>query len=63
MDLLQCLLGLIPCGRWWPETVYELVELVLVLAFSLFELAALASLVLLPIAAIAWWRARRRRTG
>ena len=61
MDLLRCVLGLIPCGRLWPETTYELVVLVFVVAFSLLELAALASPFLLAAAAAVWWRARRRR--
>ena len=61
MDLLRCALGLIPCGRLWPETAYELVVLVFVVAFSLLELAVLASPLLLAVAAAVWWRARRRR--
>ena len=61
MDLLRCLLGLIPCGRLMPETPYELVLLLIVVAFSLFELAGLAGLVLLPVAAVVWgMRAWRR---
>ena len=61
MDLLRCALGLIPWGRLWPETAYELVVLVFVVAFSLLELAVLASPLLLAVAAGVWWRARRRR--
>ncbi len=61
MDLFRCALGLIPCGRLVPETPYELVMLLFVVAFSLFELAALAGLVLLPAAAVVWgMRAWRR---
>ena len=61
MDLLRCALGLIPCGRLMPETPYEAVVLLVVVAFSLFELAALAGLVLLPAAAVVWgMRAWRR---
>ena len=63
MDLLRCALGLIPCGRLVPETPYEFVLLVIVIAWSLFELAALAGLVLLPVAAVMWgMRAWRRAT-
>lgn len=63
MDLLRCTLGLIPCGRLVPETPYEFVLLVIVIAWSLFELAALAGLVLLPVAAVMWGkRAWRRAT-
>lgn len=63
MDLLRCALGLIPCGRLMPETPYEAVVLLVVVAFSLFELAALAGLVLMPAAAVflgmrAWRRAK-----
>ena len=63
MNLLRCALGLIPCGRLVPETPYEFVLLVVVIALSLFELAALAGLVLLPVAAVMWgMRAWRRAT-
>ena len=61
MDLLRCALGLVPCGRLAPETPYEAVVLLVVVAFSLFELAALAGLVLMPAAAVLWgMRAWRR---
>lgn len=65
MNLLRCALGIIPCGRLMPETPYEVVGLLFIVAFSLFELLALAALVLLPAAAIirgvqAW---RSARTG
>ncbi len=50
MNLLECILGLVPCGRLVPETPQELVVLLIVLGFSLLELTALASLVLLPAA-------------
>lgn len=61
MDLLRCALGLIPCGRLVPETPYELVLLLIMVAFSLFELAGLASLVLMPVAAVVWGRRVWRR--
>lgn len=52
MNLLRCALGIIPCGRLMPETPYEVVVLLFFVAFSLFELLALAALVLLPATVI-----------
>ena len=63
MDLLKCILGLVPCGRLVPETPYELVVLLIVLGFSLLELTALAGLVLLPAAVAVWAIRAWRRTA
>ncbi|MXY79201.1 MAG: hypothetical protein F4Y94_05845 [Chloroflexi bacterium] len=69
MDLLRCALGLVPCGRLLPETPYEAVVLLVVVAFSVFELAGLAGLALLPVASVTWgmraWRRAKeeRRCG
>ncbi len=39
MDLLGCVLGLIPCGRLWPQTVSELVMFATVVVLWLLVLA------------------------
>ena len=61
MDLLQCALGLIPCGRLWPQPASELVMFAAVVVLRLLVLATLAEAVLLQVAAMKRWRARRRR--
>ena len=59
MDLLRCVLGLIPCDRLLPRTAPELVMFATVVALRLLVLATLAEAVLLQVAAMARWRARR----
>ena len=63
MDLLGCVLGLIPCGRLWSQTVSELVMLATVVMLWLLVLATLVEAVWLQVAAVMWWRVRRRRAG
>ena len=59
MNLLECIVDLVPCGRLVPETPDELVVLLIVLGFSLLELTALAGLVLLPAAVAVWGSVER----
>ncbi len=40
MDLLCCVLGLIPCRRLWPQTAAEFVMLATVVVLWLLVLAA-----------------------
>ena len=61
MDLLRCGLGLIPCDRLLPRTASELVMFATVVVLRLLVLATLAEAVLLQVAAMKQWRARRRR--
>ena len=63
MDLLGCVLGLIPCGRLWPQTVSELVMFATVVVLWLLVLATLVEAVWLQVAAVMWWRARSRCAG
>jgi len=61
VDLLRCALGLIPCGRLLPQTASELVMFATVVVLRSLVLATLAEAVLLQVAAMKRWRARRRR--
>ena len=61
MGLLRCVLGSIPCDRLWPQTASELVMFATVVVLRLLVLATLAEAVLLQVAAVRSWSARRRR--